>query len=85
MNSADEEFDRRLKSDLQRIEFGERLVRVQSAIAQLPAKDRAAFVLRNIGKLDVSDTAVAMGCSEDHVNTHYWRAVHALREKLGES
>jgi RNA polymerase sigma-70 factor, ECF subfamily len=84
MNSADEEFDRLLKSDLQRIESDERLARLQSAISQLPSKDREAFVLRNIGKLNVSDTAVAMGCSADNVNTHYWRAVHALRDKLGE-
>jgi DNA-directed RNA polymerase specialized sigma24 family protein len=32
----------------------------------------------------VSDAAIAMGCSEEDVKTHSSRAVHALREKLGD-
>jgi RNA polymerase sigma-70 factor (ECF subfamily) len=84
VNSEDEEFERRLKSDLHRITSDERLARLQSAIAELPAKEQEAFVLRNIEELDVRDTAIAMGCSEDSVRTHYSRALHALREKLGE-
>ena len=84
MNSGDDEFERRLKSDLHRIESDERLARMQSAIAELPAEQQEAFMLLNIEEMDVGDAAIAMGCSEDSVKTHYLRAVHALHEKLGD-
>jgi RNA polymerase sigma-70 factor, ECF subfamily len=84
MNSGNDEFDRRLKSDLHGIESDERLARLQSAIAELPAREQEAFVLLNIEELDLRYTAIAMGCSEDIVKTHYSRAVDALREKMGD-
>ena len=84
MSPGDDEFERRLKSDLHRIESDERLARLQSSIAELPAEQQEAFMLLNIEEMDVGNAAIAMGCSEDSVKTHYSRAVHALREKLGD-
>jgi len=84
MSPGDDEFERRLKSDLHWIESNERLARLQSLIAELPAEQQEAFMLVNIEDMDVSDAAIAMGCSEEDVKTHYSRAVHALREKLGD-
>ena len=58
------------------------LLLIESAIAQLPARQREAFLLRYWEELDVTETAASMGCSEGSVKTHCSRAVHALAKAL---
>ena len=68
----------------EQIESRQAMQTLEHAVAKLPARQREAFMLRTFEGLDVAGTAVAMGCSKGSVKTHYSRAVHTLREILGE-
>ena len=59
------------------------LLLIDREVAELPARQREAFLLRYWEEFDVAETAALMGCSEGSVKTHCSRAVHALAKVLG--
>lgn len=56
--------------------------RIADAISQLSARQREAFLLREMEGLSIVDTAKAMHVSEGSVKTHHVRALTRLRSVL---
>lgn len=66
----------------QEVSQRQHLALIENALAELPARQREAFLLRYWEGLDVAETAEVMGCSQGSVKTHSFRAVNALAQKL---
>lgn len=58
------------------------LALIEKEVAELPGRQREAFLLRYWEEFDVAETASVMGCSEGSVKTHCSRAVQALAKAL---
>lgn len=72
------------RSPDEELQNSEAMDSLENALHALPPRQREAFMLRTFEGLDVAGTAVAMGCSEGSVKTHYSRAIHSLRDSLRE-
>jgi RNA polymerase sigma-70 factor (ECF subfamily) len=63
---------------------GEQSRALARALDELPARQRAAFVLRHAHELHVAEVAAVLQLSEGTVKTHLSRAVQRLRRALRE-
>lgn len=63
---------------------GELSRRIGDALATLPPKQRAVFLLKNHQGLSISEIAAIMKTAEGTIKAHLHRAVMSLRERLTE-
>jgi len=63
--------------------LNEQVAAIWEAASKLPERQRTVFLLRFVEDMDVLDIAGATGMKEGTVKTHLFRALRAVRERLG--
>lgn len=76
--------DPRERSPEARTLLKERVDAVWNAAATLPEKQRIVFLLRFVEEMDILEISAATGMKEGTVKTHLFRALHKVRERMGE-
>lgn len=66
-----------------RASLKEQLQAIWQASRDLPDRQRTVFLLRFVEDMDLLEIAAATGMKEGTVKTHLFRAIHAIRERLG--
>ena len=64
--------------------MNEQVQAVWEATKTLSEKQRTVFLLRFVEDLDASEIAQSTGLTENTVNVHLFRAVRAIRKRLGQ-
>jgi RNA polymerase sigma-70 factor (ECF subfamily) len=58
--------------------------RVAQALQSLSERQRQVFILREWRGMSIGETAATLGCSENSIKQHHFRAMRALRKQLAE-
>jgi len=82
-DSASERMVDRESSPEARALANEQLRAVWSATERLPDRQRTVFLLRFVEDMDILEIAAATGMKEGTVKVHMFRALQAVRERLG--
>jgi RNA polymerase sigma-70 factor, ECF subfamily len=65
--------------------LNEQVQMIWRASRKLPERQRTVFLLRFVEDMDLLEIADATGMKEGTVKIHLFRAIHAIRERLGRS
>jgi RNA polymerase sigma-70 factor (ECF subfamily) len=63
--------------------LNEQMAAIWEAAGKLPERQRTVFLLRFVEDMDLLEIACATGMKEGTVKTHLFRALRAVRERLG--
>ncbi|HEV2688741.1 MAG TPA: sigma-70 family RNA polymerase sigma factor [Bryobacteraceae bacterium] len=83
LESASERILDRDSSPEARALANEQLRAVWSATERLPDRQRTVFLLRFVEDMDILEIAAATGMKEGTVKVHLFRALQAVRERIG--
>jgi len=65
--------------------FNEARATVEAVIDALPAKQRAAFVMRKVHELPYEEIATSLACSSDTARAHVFQAFRKIRHALDDA